>query len=87
MPVTDQFQQFTRELSQRIQAARQAGMSQQDIKARAQQIGDWLAQEVEPRTPEQRLLKEMWQVANQQEQEAIASSLVKVIQRQPGISG
>ncbi|QIA27291.1 DUF3243 domain-containing protein [Thermaerobacter sp. PB12/4term] len=87
MPVTDQFQQFARELSQRIQAAQQAGMSQQDIKARAQQIGDWLAQEVEPRTPEQRLLKEMWQVANQQEQEAIASSLVKVIQRQPGISG
>lgn len=87
MPVTDQFQQFARELSQRIQAAQQAGMSQQDIKARAQQIGDWLAQEVAPRTPEQRLLKEMWQVANQQEQEAIASSLVKVIQRRPNISG
>ena len=86
MPVTDQFQQFTQELSQRIQAARAAGMSQQDIKARAQQIGDWLAQSVDPRTPEQRLLKEMWQVANQQEQEAIASSLVKLVQRQPSVS-
>ncbi|ADU51499.1 hypothetical protein Tmar_1386 [Thermaerobacter marianensis DSM 12885] len=87
MPVTDQFQQFTQELAQRIQAARQAGMSQQDIKARAQQIGDWLAQEVAPRTPEQRLLKEMWQVANPHEQEAIASSLVKLLQRQPTVSG
>lgn len=85
MPVTDQFQQFTRELSQRIQAAKQAGMSQQDIQARAQQIGDWLAQSADPKTPEQRLLKELWQVANQQEQQAIANSLVKLVQRQPTV--
>ncbi|HEY8394511.1 MAG TPA: DUF3243 domain-containing protein [Thermaerobacter sp.] len=87
MPVTDQFQQFARELSQRVRAAQSAGMSQDEIKARAQEIGDWLARAVEPRTPEQRLLKEMWQVANQQEQEAIASSLVKLVQRQPGAQG
>jgi len=87
MPVTDRFQQFTQELSQRVRAAQSAGMSQDEIKARAQEIGDWLAQAINPRTPEQRLLKEMWQVANQQEQEAIASSLVKLVQREPGVDG
>ncbi len=49
---------------------------------KAQEIGNWLAREADPRTPEQRLLKELWTVADAQEKEAMASALVKLVQRQ-----
>lgn len=78
MPLTDSFEQFRQSLSSQVQRAQQLGASRQDLMAGAQQIGDWLAREVDPQNPEQRLLKEMWSVANKQEQEAIASSLLKM---------
>jgi hypothetical protein len=78
MPLTDSFEQFRQSLSNQVQRAEQLGASRQDLMAGAQHIGDWLAREVNPQNPEQRLLKEMWSVANKQEQEAIASSLLKM---------
>ncbi|HEY8449651.1 MAG TPA: DUF3243 domain-containing protein [Bacillota bacterium] len=82
MPVTSTFDQFTDELRQRLQVAKAMGMSEQDIKKRAQDVGDYLAQHVDPRSPEQRVLKELWQVADQQEQQAIANCVYKMVERQ-----
>lgn len=81
MQFTDTFAEFTQELASRLNVARQAGMSQHEVVQRAEDVGDWLAREVQPRSPEQRLLKEMWGVADNQEQQAIASTLVKLVQR------
>ncbi|MDI3316469.1 MAG: DUF3243 domain-containing protein [Bacillota bacterium] len=81
MAYTDTFGQFKEELAQRVGVAREIGMSQGTIVDQASRIGDWLVREVEPRSPEQRLLKEMWQVSNEAEQRALASSLVKLVGR------
>ena len=77
--MTDSFQQFRESLSVQVDRAQKLGASRQDLMAGAEHIGDWLAREVKPQNPEQRLLKEMWSVADQKEQEAIASSLVKMV--------
>ncbi len=84
MPYTDTFSEFTSELASRLNTARKAGMSQQEIVSRAEDVGDWLARGVEPKSPEQRLLKEMWAVSDNQEQKAIASALVKLVQKGGG---
>lgn len=81
MSYTDTFQNFKQELSNRLQMAQDVGLSDEQIKQRADDVADWLAQNVEPQSPEQRLLKELWTVSNQQEQQAIAGSLVKLISK------
>lgn len=81
MPYTDTFTEFTNELASKLNIARKVGMSQQEIVNRAEDVGDWLAREVQPKSPEQRLLKEMWAVCDNQEQKAIASALVKLVQK------
>ena len=82
MPVTDSFQQWLGELRRKMQAAQKVGVT--DLKQRAEDIGDFLAQSVSPRNPEQALLKEMWEVADEQEQQAIANCMVKLAERQNG---
>lgn len=78
---TDTFSQFTEELASKLKIAQKTGMSQQDIVNKAEDVGDWLAREVTPKSPEQRLLKELWAVSDNAEQKAIASALVKLVQR------
>jgi len=82
LQTTDSFQHFVNELSEKVGAAREAGWQQGQIVQQATRLGDWLAREVSPRTPEQKLLKELWQAADEREQQAIASSIVKLVQRQ-----
>lgn len=77
--MTDSFEQFRESLATQVNRAQKMGASRQDLMAGAEHIGDWLAREVDPRNPEQRLLKEMWSVSDRQEQEAIASSLLKMV--------
>ncbi|MBX5464561.1 MAG: DUF3243 domain-containing protein [Clostridia bacterium] len=81
MEYTDTFDRFKQELAQRVSAAQEMGMNQAAITEQASRIGDWLVREVAPRSPEQRLLKEMWQVSNEAEQRALASSLTKLVSR------
>lgn len=86
MPFTDTFDQFTQELASRLSAAQRAGMGQEEIMKKAEDVGDWLSRNVPPKNPEQRLLKEVWDVSDQQEQQAIANALVKMVQkRAPGV--
>lgn len=84
MPVTESFKQFTGELRQRLQAAKSMGMSESTLKQRAEDFGDYLSQHVEPKTPEQYMLRELWQVADQQEQQAIANAIYKLVEREGG---
>jgi len=82
MPFTDTFREFTQQLSSAVRLGQAAGLSRGEMVEKAQEIGNWLAREADPRTPEQRLLKELWTVADGSEKEAMASALLKLIQRQ-----
>lgn len=83
---TDTFNEFTQELASRLKVAQRAGIGREEIVNKAEDVGDWLNRTVPPKSPEQRLLKELWDVSDQTEQHAIASALVKLVQRKaPGI--
>lgn len=77
---TDTFQNFKQELGQKVKIAKAVGMSTQQIQGRAQEIGDFLSSHYDPRSPEQRLLKEMWSVSDRNEQQSIANAVVKLVQ-------
>lgn len=79
--MTDSFEQFRQQLHAQVERAQKLGASRDDLVAGAKHIGTWLSQEVEPKNPEQRLLKALWQVSDTSEQQALASSLVKMADR------
>jgi hypothetical protein len=81
MGTTETFDEFKQTLRRTLRAAQATGLSEQQVVAKAEDVGDWLARNYDPRSPEQRLLKEMWSVSDEREQRAIASALVKLVGR------
>ncbi|MFX3624687.1 MAG: DUF3243 domain-containing protein [Ectobacillus sp.] len=79
MSVLDNFEQWKSFLGERLTQAEQKGLDGSYISEMAYRIGDYLANEVEPRTEEERLLAELWKVADEQEQHTIANLMVKLV--------
>jgi hypothetical protein len=77
MPFTDSFDRFKDSLSQKLDMAHRVGASRGTILNAAKDFSEWLAMEVDPANPEQRLLKELWQVADDSERNALVNMLVK----------
>lgn len=80
MSVLDNFEQWKSFLADRLHQAEELGMNQQVISDIAYQIGDYLAKRVDPKNPEERVLADLWHVANEQEQRAIANMMIKLVQ-------
>jgi hypothetical protein len=82
MSVLDNFGNWKQFLANRLQDAQQQGMNQETITNLAAEVGDYLAENVNAKNGEEAVLKELWNNASEQEQQAIASSIVKMVQNQ-----
>ncbi len=65
-------------LRRAVSVGKKVGMSEQEIETLATQIGDFLAEKVCPATPEEELLKEMWNAGSPDERRVIAGLMVKM---------
>jgi hypothetical protein len=72
----DKWKQF---LGERVQNARAAGMSDGTIQQLATDIGDFLANKVDPKNDEERVLKELWSVADDNEKKTMAGMMMKLV--------
>lgn len=79
MSVLDNFQEWKNFLSQRVEQGEAVGMDQETITDIAYQIGDYLAKDVDPKNEQERLLKELWDCADEAEQRTIAGLMVKLV--------
>lgn len=70
--------EWRKNLRRAVSVGKKVGMSEEEIEALATQIGGFLAEKVCPATPEEELLKEMWQVATPEERRTIAGLMVKM---------
>ncbi len=66
-------------LKQAMEFAEELGIPRERIQFMAQQVGDLLAQNVPPSNPEQQAVKELWQVADQNEKQVLARLMTKVV--------
>lgn len=82
MAFSEGFKQMLERLRDRAAEARQMGLSDENIEAITSQVGDWLAREAEPRTYEQRLLKEFWQVSDEEEKRVISRALLRIAEKE-----
>ncbi|MFD1777962.1 MULTISPECIES: DUF3243 domain-containing protein [Fredinandcohnia] len=80
MSVLDNFEEWKDFLGDRLQHAKSEGMDQQVISNMAQQLGDYLANEVEPKNAQEKVLRDLWTVASEEEQQAIANVMIKLVQ-------
>ncbi|MFP7296166.1 DUF3243 domain-containing protein [Neobacillus niacini] len=80
MSVLDNWKQWEDFLADRLHQAQNEGMSEGAISALALQIGDYLADQVEPKNEQERILADLWSVADKEEQQAIANIMVKLVQ-------
>lgn len=65
----------------RVEKARKAGMSDETIANLAYQIGEFLDEHVDPKNEEERLLKELWDVGDEQERKTIARLMMKLVDK------
>lgn len=80
MSVLENWEQWKDFLGDRLNQAQSQGMSMDVINDIAYQVGDYLAKEVDPKNYQERVLADLWSVANEEEQRAIASMMVKLVQ-------
>ncbi len=79
MTVLDNFEQWKSFLNERVQQAEAAGMNQSAITDAAYQIGDYLAEDIDPKNREQRVLQELWKVGSEDQQKILADLMVKLV--------
>lgn len=82
MSAMDNFESWKDFLSDKLQQAQDQGMSQQTISNVAYEVGDYLSQNVQADNKEEAILRDLWSAASKEEQQAIANTMVKLVQQQ-----
>lgn len=72
---------WKRTLGQAVEFAEELGISRDQISSMAQQAGDLLAQNVPPANPEQKAVKELWEVAAPEERQILANLMTRLVGR------
>jgi len=75
------FEKWKDFLGERVDQAQKAGMSDEAISNLAFHIGEFLAEKIDPKNSEERVLKELWDVGNEEERKTIARLMVKLVDR------
>ncbi|MFD2670035.1 DUF3243 domain-containing protein [Marinicrinis sediminis] len=79
--VLDVFDKWKEFLADRVNAAQKLGMSDEMISKLAYEIGQFLDEKVDPKNDQERLLKELWDVASEEERKTMARLMVKLVDK------
>jgi len=76
--VNTNWDSWKKTLGQAVEFAGELGISREQIGSMARQVGDFLAQNVQPANPEQKVVKELWDVAGPEERQALANLMTRL---------
>jgi len=77
----DSWSEWRETLARAVQMGREIGLSDEEIADKAEMIGDFLASNVDPQNPEQKILKELWEAADERQQQELAKLIINVVQK------
>ncbi|MDT2045859.1 hypothetical protein CHN50_15815 [Priestia aryabhattai] len=80
MSVLDNWGNWKNFLGDRLHHAQNEGMNNEVINDLAYQIGGYLANQVDAKNEQEKILADLWSVASKEEQHAIANMMVKLVQ-------
>lgn len=75
------FESWKEFLGNRLDQAETHGVDDESLMNIAYEVGDYLAKNVEAKNPEEAVLKELWNAASESEQQAIAQTMIKLVQQ------
>ncbi|PSL51251.1 uncharacterized protein DUF3243 [Salsuginibacillus halophilus] len=81
MSVLDNWEKWKDFLGDRLDQAEEEGMTDKVVSDVAYQVGEYLSENVEPQNEQERVLRDLWNVADEKEQHAIAHMMVKLVHR------
>lgn len=79
--VLSNFETWKKFLGDRVEAAKNMGISEEAIAKLAYEIGEFLENKVDPQNDEERVLKDLWEVGDESERKTIARLMVKLANR------
>lgn len=79
--VLDQFDDWKKFLKGRVDQAKTMGLTDETINNLAFEIGSFLDERVDPKNEQQRAIKELWDVGDEQERHTIANLMVKLSEK------
>ncbi|PRS30402.1 hypothetical protein C2W59_01949 [Bacillus pumilus] len=80
MSVLENWDHWKNFLGDRLNHAQDKGLKDDTINNLAYEIGGYLANEVEAKNEQERVLADLWSVASEDEQRAIANMMVKLVE-------
>jgi len=75
------WEEWKKTLGQAVEFAAELGISKEQVSSMAKQVGDLLAQSVPPANPEQKAVKELWEVASTEERQVLANLMTKLVSK------
>ncbi|WDL95589.1 DUF3243 domain-containing protein [Alicyclobacillus sp. ALC3] len=78
MDVMENFDRWKEFLGAQVDRAQSMGASDEQIAQVAQKMGDFLANKVDPKNAQERLLRDMWSASSEDEQHTLARVMVKM---------
>jgi nuclear transport factor 2 (NTF2) superfamily protein len=78
----DDFTKWKETLHKVVHISRSVGVKEDTVVNMAQKIGDFLADNVDPENPQQRLIKELWAVGTEEERHTFAHLIVKMVEKE-----
>ncbi|UTR15035.1 DUF3243 domain-containing protein [Salipaludibacillus sp. LMS25] len=81
MSVLDNWEQWKHFLGDKLEHGQHEGMDQKTVSEVAYQVGEYLSEEVTPKNEQEKVLADLWHVATEEEQHAIANMMVKLVQQ------
>ncbi|WP_409304496.1 DUF3243 domain-containing protein [Peribacillus sp. SCS-155] len=75
------FEEFRTYLEKRLDLAKNIGLNNEQLAKIGEKVADYLAEKVEPRNREEKLLQELWISGNEGERHMLAHLLVKLVDK------
>jgi len=77
--VLTNFETWKHFLAERVSQAKKMGLSEDTISNLAFEIGSFLEEKVDPKNEQERVLKDIWDVGDEDERKTIARLMVKLV--------
>ncbi|MBH5316573.1 DUF3243 domain-containing protein [Paenibacillus sp. GSMTC-2017] len=77
--VLSNFKTWKHFLADRVTQAKSIGLTEDTIANLAFEIGSFLDEKVDPKNEEERVLKELWDVGDDEERKTVAKLMVKLV--------
>ncbi|MYL33211.1 DUF3243 family protein [Pontibacillus yanchengensis] len=82
MSVLDNFESWKDFLGDRLHQAQGDGMNDKTVSNLAYEVGEYLSTQVDAKNDQEAVLRDLWNVASEEEQHMIANMMVKLVQNE-----